>query len=874
MRSISPNVCGLWLAMSALLLAACGSSGPGGGSTLPTATMDPTPTLLVGLPTSTATSEGLAHGSSQIGPSLAVTPAPRPTATDAPNPTATPLPEERPRIGQELLAEENFSAAAEQFQAGLQSGQLAEGEQQSAKLGLAVTQLRQEEYAAAAETLGQVLAASATAPQTGSADDWSDAYFFLAQAHEGLGDCEAAIGAYQQFLTIYPDLGPYVQPRISACHLALGDRPAAINALAQAVLGDALPETQVALREQLAQMYVEDGEYQRAIEQYNAILTATTDERALGRATYLAGSAFQYAGDPEAAYARFEQAVNSYPKAYESYLALSQLVEAGRPVDDFQRGLVDFYAKAYAPAVAAFDRYVAANPTHREDVHLYLAWSYEGQGDIESALREIDAYIEAVTPPEPADQATPAVGYPSPEGEGSDPGHSEAEALPADVEAEAAKGEAARGWLERAKLQSRTDRLTGAISDYLTYVEQFPDGPDAPLAAWYAAALTERLGELETAARRYQALAESYPEHEDAAESLFRAGYLTWQQGNESEATELWRRGAEQYVDQPYGAASLVWLLKMLPEDEKEPYLSQASQLRGEDYYTQRVLDIAADREPFQRAEQIELAVSAEDQTKAEAWLRERFVLEDTTALSDLSASLAGDGRLIRGEKLWRLGLRLEAKQELENLRASYAEDPISSYQLALFFGDLGLYRSSILAATSVMRQAGVDIYGAPRFLGQLAYPTHYANLVLSEASRYGIDPLLQFALIRQESLFESFATSSAVAQGLSQVIPETGAYIAERLEWPNYQNEHLYRPYVGVAFGAFYLAQQLAAFGGDTAAALAAYNGGPGNAARWHQAAPDDLDRFVEGIDYWETRQYVQRIYAGQAIYRHLYGR
>lgn len=872
------------LAVSGLLLAACGSAGPGGRSVLPTATMDPTPTLLVGLPTSTATSETLASGSSETRPSLAVTPAPRPTATDAPNPTATPLPEERPRIGQELLAEENFSAAAEQFRAGLQSGQLAEGEQQSARLGLAVTQLRQEDYAAAAETLGQVLASAATAPEAedapgrlkaaGSANGWSDAYFFLAQAHEGLGDCEAAIGAYQSFLTANADLAAYVQPRIAACYLTLGDRPAAIAALAQAVMGDALPETEVALREQLAQMYVEDGQYQKAIEQYNAILTVTTDEPALGRATYLAGSAFQYAGDPEAAYVRFEQAVNSYPKAYESYLALSQLVEAGRPVDEFQRGLVDFYARAYAPAVAAFDRYVATNPTHREDAHLYLAWSYEGQGDIESALREIDAYIEAVTPTEPADQATPAAGYPSPDGNGPDPGDGQAEGLPTDAQAEAAKAEAARGWLERAKLQTRADRLTGAISDYLIYVERFPAGADAPLAAWYAAALTERLGELETAARRYQALVEGYPEHEDAAESLFRAGYLNWQLGEETEAVELWRRGAEQYAEQTYGAASLVWLLKMLPEEEREPYLSQASKLSGEDYYTQRALDIAADREPFQRAEQIELTVSAEDQAKAEAWLGERFGLEDAAAISALPASLAGDGRLTRGEKLWRLGLRPEAKQELESLRASYAEDPIGSYQLALFFRDLGLYRSSILAATSVMREAGVDIFGAPPFLGQLVYPTHYANLILGETSRYGIDPLLQFALVRQESLFESFATSSAVAQGLSQVIPETGAYIAERLEWPDYQNEHLYRPYVGVAFGAFYLAQQLATFGGDTAAALAAYNGGPGNAARWHQAAPDDLDRFVEGIDFWETRQYVQRIYAGQAIYRHLYGR
>jgi soluble lytic murein transglycosylase len=127
--------------------------------------------------------------------------------------------------------------------------------------------------------------------------------------------------------------------------------------------------------------------------------------------------------------------------------------------------------------------------------------------------------------------------------------------------------------------------------------------------------------------------------------------------------------------------------------------------------------------------------------------------------------------------------------------------------------------------------------------------------------------------LIRQESLFESFARSSAAAQGLSQVIPDTGAYIAQRLDWPGYVNEDLYKPYVGIAFGAFYLDQQLDAFNGDAAVALSAYNAGPGNAARWFGQVTDDIDLYVETVDFSETRQYIERIYTGQAVYRYLYG-
>ena len=56
------------------------------------------------------------------------------------------------------------------------------------------------------------------------------------------------------------------------------------------------------------------------------------------------------------------------------------------------------------------------------------------------------------------------------------------------------------------------------------------------------------------------------------------------------------------------------------------------------------------------------------------------------------------------------------------------------------------------------------------------------------------------FSLIRQESLFEGFATSYAAAQGLMQIIPDTGQWIAQKLSWPNYQNSDVYRPYINVS--------------------------------------------------------------------------
>jgi len=223
---------------------------------------------------------------------------------------------------------------------------------------------------------------------------------------------------------------------------------------------------------------------------------------------------------------------------------------------------------------------------------------------------------------------------------------------------------------------------------------------------------------------------------------------------------------------------------------------------------------------------------------------------------------------------LLRLGRFDEGRAELEALREATVYDALTQYRLALYFRDIGLYRSSIIAASTVWRLSPVvDIRELPRFIGCLAYPTYYADLVEPEANARGLDPLFVYALLRQESLFEGAATSYAAAHGLMQVIPSTGAQIAATLQWPpDYKTADLYRPHVSVRFGVWYLAQQRDYLDGNLFAALAAYNGGPGNAGRWWQAAGADQDLFVELISLTETRTYVERIREHYARYRWLY--
>jgi soluble lytic murein transglycosylase len=106
------------------------------------------------------------------------------------------------------------------------------------------------------------------------------------------------------------------------------------------------------------------------------------------------------------------------------------------------------------------------------------------------------------------------------------------------------------------------------------------------------------------------------------------------------------------------------------------------------------------------------------------------------------------------------------------------------------------------------------------------------------------------------------------------QIIPSTGGNLSVELGWPfGYKDEDLYRANVNVRFGTHYLAKNRDLLGGNMYAALAAYNGGPGNAVAWRELAGDDPDLLLEIVRFEETRNYIRNIYEIYVIYRRLYG-
>lgn len=91
-------------------------------------------------------------------------------------------------------------------------------------------------------------------------------------------------------------------------------------------------------------------------------------------------------------------------------------------------------------------------------------------------------------------------------------------------------------------------------------------------------------------------------------------------------------------------------------------------------------------------------------------------------------------------------------------------------------------------------------------------------QMIIASANKYGVDPTLALAVAQQESGFNQNAKGAAGEIGVFQLMPNT----ASGLSVNPYDLES------NIDGGIRYLKQQLTAFGGDPAFALAAYNAGP----------------------------------------------
>jgi soluble lytic murein transglycosylase len=167
-----------------------------------------------------------------------------------------------------------------------------------------------------------------------------------------------------------------------------------------------------------------------------------------------------------------------------------------------------------------------------------------------------------------------------------------------------------------------------------------------------------------------------------------------------------------------------------------------------------------------------------------------------------------------------------------------------------------------------VAAAAGVFAYlqhSEPTWYARLWYPLRYDSIVRGHARNYELEPALLAAVIEQESKFRSDAKSSAGAIGLMQLQPATAKGIAIRTGGSKFVLDDLYDPELNVRYGAWYLHHLMTKYR-DERLALAAYNAGQENVDRWRDQGT--------GIEFAETRAYVDRVERLKGIYRRAYAK
>jgi len=772
-------------------------------------------------------------------PGWTVTPSvsPTPVATFTPTVAPTPIPLAYIDKGNRALFNGAYENALVNYQTAFQTSPDPSA-QAAAKWGEARVYFATERYA---ETLSALQALIAEYPQS---ERLGQAYFIQGFANYRLENYQAAADAWQTYLTLRPNyLDAYVQELRGDALYNAQNYAAALSAYTAAIqapsLGDDIP-----LDLKVAATNVKMGNYESALALYDGVAARAPNDYVKAQVAYETGLADQTLGKNDEAFGKFRLAVENYPLSNYAYLSLVALLDAGVSVSELDRGIVDYFAGQYNPAIASFDRYLSAN---KDDgtAHYYRALALRERGDYNAAVDEFAVFTK---------------NYP-------------------------AHPRWADAWGEKAFVEwYHQGAYVVAAQTLLDFVSAVPSNTTSADYLMSAARSYERGGKYDKALQIWARVANEYPGTGQAATAVFLMGVIYYRNGDFAAALNAFTRSLTLSLSKEEKARAYLWTGKTQKKlGNQEAALNAWREAQNRDpsgYYSERARDLLIDRKPFTPPVSTNLAFNLEAERKdADAWVRLTFNLPLETDLTGLG-SLAADPRIVRGTELWHLGMFADARLEFENLRAELEtkKDGVGSYRLSNYLLNLGLYRSAILAARQTLTIAGLDDHNASMmahpYFSRVRYGLYYSDLVIPDSKTNRLDPLFTFSVIRQESLFEGFVVSDAGARGLMQIVPSTGAQIVSQLGVPvNYSDKDLYRPDVSVAFGAHYLAKNRDAFGGDLYATLAAYNAGPGNSLQWKQLSGDDPDLFLETARFDETRNYIRNIYEIYVIYKRLYG-
>ena len=586
-----------------------------------------------------------------------------------------------------------------------------------------------------------------------------------------------------------------------------------------------------------------EGNRDEAIRQLTDLYNSSSDETIKAAADYYLGTIYEEMELRDQVIARFQDAVNNYPKTYYSYLALIWLLDNGQTVSDFQRGLINYYRGQYSLANDAFHRYVKAEPGNDGSSWYFIGICQMNIADYENAEASFQRLIE---------------NYPE-------------------------NRYYVSSWDELAYVQwFYMDKYKKGAETLTNYVSRHPDQADSASFLYEAGRILERGNYLSDASKTWARLIDEYPLYENSKRALFLAAISSYRIGDhETALAHLNRLLLVSGIPEDQAQANF-WMGKIYSargdEYNMKKYLEKAAEISKTGYYSLRAAELLQGKDYLETAGNYDFEIDLDSERQvADQWMMLTFSL-DSDKLYDASP-YRRDPDYLKGCEYYSLGQYAEAALAFESVRGKLTEDPASAYVFLDEMVDKKMYSVAAYTSRQILSSAGLyendRTLEVPNYFNHIRFGPWYYEYVKPAAEEYGISPFILYALMKQESMYNPWAGSGAGALGLMQIMPATGDEIAKTLHWPpDYSVSDLLRVQVSVNFAASYLRRVRSYFDQSNAAMVASYNGGSGNTQIWLNSSDNDPDLLYEVVRYQETRDYMHNIYCNAKIYEWLYAK
>jgi len=655
------------------------------------------------------------------------------------------------------------------------------------------------------------------------------ALMLQARTYESLGQHQQAIESYTLYEQQRGVLTSYSAIRRAAQLRVLGQLEAAATAYEQGAVGPLGAEQRAQAYEAATSIRDQLGQMEAALHNQEQILTFARQQSYRSELLLEVAERALERGQTQKAAAWLEKLLQEQPGSSQAAEALALLERLGLSLDPFSAGQTLFLQERYAEAISFFDQAVAVGHTQAGEARRLRALALRARGDYSGA----EAALRAL----------------------------------ADEQPDSRLGRQAR--LDMIQTRGQSGDSVGAIEGYRNFAQIYPQDPLAPEALARVVILLERISDTAGANAARIELGQRFSRTTQGQEALREIARSAFQAGFKEQAAAAWRLLGESSLG--FTRAEALYWAARLTNDTGD--LAQAAQLLRaaydadpDSYYGVRAADVLGIKETD--GLQLGAPLGQAEREAGRLWISSWFT-STTSPLLELAAA----PEVAVAQELEALFFASEAISAWTSAADQLQNSPAMLFELALLAHDAGNDRAAMRIIDTLVRQKPAAAGPLPTAVRRLLYPSPYAAAVVQHSARYGVAPHLIYAIMRQESLYNPSATSWVGARGLMQVMPTTGEGIAASLGIPDFSPDDLYDPARSIQFGAYYISDQIRTMDGSVQGALAAYNGGPGNAMRWAQGTTvADPDLFLMSIDYGETRHYVEAVYSFYGAYRRLY--